>query len=122
MLQNRAARIVTKSNFDAPSIGLIQSVNWPTVSDIIRSETATTVFNSLNGLVPEYLFSLFEKRSTRNVKELRNTETDLSITLRKTNNGLKAVSFRGPTLWNNLELEVKQATTLAAFENRIKSL
>ena len=51
-LQNRAARIVTKSNFDTPSIGLIQSLKWPTVSDIIRGETATTVYKSLNGLVP----------------------------------------------------------------------
>ena len=92
-LQNRAARIVTKSSFDTPSIGLIQSLNRPTVSDIIRGETATTVYKSLNGLVPEYLSSLFEKRSTRNVRELRNTETDLSIPLRKTNNGQRAISF-----------------------------
>ena len=60
-LQNRAARIVTKSRFDTPAIGLIQSLNWPTVSDIIRRETATTVYKSLNGLFPEYLSSLFEK-------------------------------------------------------------
>ena len=71
-LQNRAVRIATKSNFVAPSIGLIQSLNWPTVNDIIRGETATTVYKSLNGLVPEYLSSLFERRSTRNV---RNSET-----------------------------------------------
>ena len=61
-LQNRAARIVTKSSFDTPSIGLIQRLNWPTVSDIIRSETATTMYKSLNGLVPEYLSSSFEKK------------------------------------------------------------
>ena len=60
-LQSRAARIVTKSSFDTPSIGLIQRLNWPTVSDIIKSKTATTVFKSPNGLVPEYLSSLFEK-------------------------------------------------------------
>ena len=120
-LQNRAARIVTKSNFDTPSIDLIQSLNWPTVSDIIRGETATTVYKSLNGLVPEYLSSLFEKRSTRNVRELRNTETDLSIPLRKSNNGQRAISFRGPKLWNTLELDVKQAPSLATFKRRIKS-
>ena len=120
-LQNRAARIVTKSSFDTPSIGQIQSLNWPTVSDIIKSETATTVFKSLNGLVPEYLSSLFEKKSTRNVRKLRNTETDLSIPLQKTNNGQRAISFRGPKLWNNLELDVKQAPTIAAFKRRIKS-
>ena len=60
-LQNRAARIVTKSNFDTTSIGLIQNLNWPTVSDIIKSEIATTMLKSLNGLVLEYLSSLFEK-------------------------------------------------------------
>ena len=108
----------TKSSFDTPSVGLIQGLNWPTVSDIIRSETATTVYKSLNGLVPEYLSSLFENKSTRNIRELRNTETDLSIPLRKTTNGQRAISFRGPKLWNNLELNVKQAPTLAAFKRK----
>ena len=40
---------------------------------------------------------LFEKKSTRNVRELRNTETDLSMSLRKTNNGQRAMSFRSWT-------------------------
>ena len=119
--QNRAARIVRRSSFDIHSIGLIQSLNWPTVSEIIKSETATTVFKSLNGLVPEYLSTLFEKKLTGNDRVLRNTETDLSIPLRKTNNGQRAISFRGPKLRNNLELDVKQTPTLAAFKRRIKS-
>ena len=38
-LQNRAARIVTESKFDTPAMEL----NWPTVSDIIRSETAIAI-------------------------------------------------------------------------------
>ena len=83
--QNRAARIVTKSSFKIPSMALIQS---------------------LNGLVPEYLSNLFERNSTRNVRELRNTETELSISLRKTNNGQRAISFHGPEL-DNLELDVQ---------------
>ena len=81
-LQNRAARIVTKSKFDTPAMELIHNLNWPTVSDIIRSETATTMYKSLNGLVPEYLSNLFVKNSTRNVRELtgcpRKNATDLN--------------------------------------------
>ena len=42
-------------------------------------------------------------------------ETDLSIPLRKSNNGQRAISFRGPKLWNTLELDVKQAPSLATF-------
>ena len=120
-LQNRAARIVTKSRFDTPAMALIHNLNWPTVSDIVRSETATTMYKSLNGLVPEYLSDLFVKNSTRNVRKLRNTETDLSLPLRKTNNGQKAISFRGPKLWNHLELDVKQAPSLATFKKRSKN-
>ena len=33
-LQNRAARIVTKSRFDAPAMALICSLNLPTVTSL----------------------------------------------------------------------------------------
>ena len=33
-LQNRAARIVTNSNYDAPAANLIKELKWPTVHDI----------------------------------------------------------------------------------------
>ena len=98
----------------------MHNLNWSTLSDIIRSETATAMYKSLNGLVPEYLSNLFVKNSTRNIRKLRNTETDLSLALRKTNNGQKAISFRGPKLWNHIELDVKQAPSLATFKKRIK--
>ena len=120
-LQNRAARIVVKSSFDAPAMPIIRSLNWPTVDDIIRSEIATTMYKSLNGLVPEYLSNLFRKNSTRYVRKLRNTDTDLSLPLRKTNNGQRDISFRGPKLRNQLERDAKQAPFLATFKRRIKN-
>ena len=68
-LQNRAARIVTKSKFNTRAMALIHNLNWPTISEIFRSETATNMYKSLNGLVPEYLSNLFVKNSTRNVRD-----------------------------------------------------
>ena len=121
LIPNCYQRIVTKSEFDTPAMELIHNLNWPTVSDIIRSETATTMCRSLNVLVPEYLSNLFVKNSTRNVRELRNTETDLSLPLRKTKNGQNAISCRGPKLWDQLELDLKQAPSLATFKKRLKN-
>ena len=92
---------------------LIHNLHWPTVIDIIRSETATTMYKFLNGLVPEYLSDLFVKNCTRNVRELRNTETDLSLPLRKTKNGQNATSLRGPKLWNQPELDLKRCVAAA---------
>ena len=55
-LQNRAARIVTNSSCDARADALIEKLNWPTISEIIKQETTT---KSLNGLVPMYLSNIF---------------------------------------------------------------
>ena len=44
-LQNRAARIVTNSSYDSSSASaLIKTLNWPTVADMIKAETACMVY------------------------------------------------------------------------------
>ena len=48
-LQNRAARIVTNSSFDAPSSPLIKSLGWKTIQELIQNESQTMVFKSLHG-------------------------------------------------------------------------
>ena len=43
-LQNRAARIVTNSSYRASSLPLIGNLGWLTIKEMIKSETATTVY------------------------------------------------------------------------------
>ena len=119
-LQNRAARIITNSSYDAPAEALITELKWPTVRDMIRSETATTVYKSVNSLAPDYLSHLFVRNSERNCINLRNAETDLLVPFMKTSNGQKAFAFRGAKIWNDLSREAKQAPSLSSFKNRIK--
>ena len=102
-LQNRAARIVTNSSYDATAAHLIIELKLPTVHDMIEQETATIVFKSISGLAPTHLSTLFTRNSTRNMVNLRNCETDLLAPRMKTSNGQKAFSFRGPKVWNKLE-------------------
>ena len=115
-LQNRAARIVTNSSYDAPADALIQKLKWPTIAEIIKRETATIVYKSLNDLAPAYLSTIFSKNSSRDTIKLRNSETDLRVPLLKTTNGQKSFSYRGAHLWNSLEPEVKLAPSLYAFK------
>ena len=82
-LQNRAARIVTNSSYVASADALIEELNWPTISEIIKRETATMVYKSLNGLVPMYLSNIFSRNSTRDTIYLRNSEDDLRVPLVK---------------------------------------
>ena len=86
-LQNRAATIVTNSGYDAPADALIEKLNWPTIVEIIKRETATMVYKSLDGPAPTYLSNIFSRNSTRDTAYLRNSETDLQVPLFKTANG-----------------------------------
>ena len=80
-LQNRAARIVTNSSYDAPADALTQKLKWPNIAEIIKREIATIVYKSLNGLAPTFLSNFFSKNSSRGTFKLRNSETDLRIPL-----------------------------------------
>lgn len=121
-LQNRAARIITNSSYDAPAEALIKELKWPTARDMIRTETATIVFKSINNLAPDYLSHLFIRNSDRNIINLRNAETYLLVPFMKTNNGQKAFAFRGAKIWNDLNHEAKQAPSLFSFKNKMKCL
>ena len=117
-IQNRAARIVTNSPYDASAAPLIQNLGWPTISNLIRKETATLTYKSLNSLAPVYMRNLFTKYSDDRDRSLRSTETDLRLPLLKTANGQKAFSYRGAKLWNSLEREAKLAPSLKSFKER----
>ena len=62
-LQNRAARIVTNSSYDTPGRPLIERLRWKTIQELIKIDSGTMVFKSLNGLAPQYLSSLFTRNS-----------------------------------------------------------
>ena len=116
-IQNRAARIVTNSPYDASAAPLIQNLGWPTINNLIRKETATLTYKSLNSLAPVYMRKLFTKYSDDRERSLRSTETDLRLPLLKTVNGQKAFSYRGAKLWNSLEKEAKLAPSLKLSRN-----
>ena len=116
-IQNRAARIVTNSPYDASAAPLIQNLGWPTISDLTRKETATLVYKSLNSLAPAYMTKLFTKYSDDRERILRSTETDLPLL--KTANGRKAFSYRGAKLWNSLQREAKLAPFLKTLKEQI---
>ena len=85
-IQNKAARIVTNSPYDASAAPLIQNLSWPTISDLTRKETATLVYKSLNSLAPAYMTKLFTKYSDDRERTFRSTETDLRLPLTATKN------------------------------------
>ena len=69
-LQNRAARIVTNSAYDASALHIIRKLSWPTINELIVSETLKMVYKSVNDQAPTYLTEMFVRLSNSSKREL----------------------------------------------------
>ena len=113
-LQNRAARVITGSRFDAPGLPLVKRLGWKTIDELISSESNIMVFKTLHGLAPQCMSNLFTKTSQLTSRNLRNSATDLRVPKKKSTNGQKCFSFRGAKSWNGLSAE--NASTMYKFK------
>ena len=114
-LQNRAARILTYSNYDANADNLIKKLGWIKLDSQRTIHKAVMVYKSLNGLTPDYLSSKFVDRSSVSNYSLRDTEGKLAILQPHTNYMKNSFSYSGAVLWNSLPNELRQADSLSAF-------
>ena len=115
-LQNRAARILTSSSYDANADDLFVKLGWQKLNLQRDLKTATMVYKSLNGLAPDYLKSMFTNRSATSTYSLRNCEGKLALPLPRTNFLKNSFSYNGAVLWNSLPINLRQAQSLASFK------
>ena len=106
-LQNRAARIITGSRFDAPGLQLVKRLGWKTIDKLISSESNTMVFKSLHGLAPQYMSNLFTKTSQLTSRKLRNSAADLRVPKKKSTNGQKCFSLEVLNLGMASQLSIR---------------
>ena len=119
-LQNKTARIVTNSSFDASAAPLLQRLGCLSVQKLINKETGSMVYESLNSLAPKYLSDLFVRLSGVHPRELRDSKTDLAILMLRTGNGQKSFAYRWASLWNSLDLDTKMASSINVFKSKLK--
>ena len=84
-LQNRVARILTFSSYDADVNDLFVRLRWQKINLQRELKTATMIYKSLNGLAPDYLKSMFTDRSATSTYSLRNCEGKLALPLPRSN-------------------------------------
>ena len=120
-LQNRAARIVTNSPYDASALPLIGSLGWQTIRELIDFETSKMVHKALNALAPDYLRNIFQKVSEATNRPLRNSKTDLRLPLLRTLTGQKSFAHRAAKVWSDLDSGVKASSSFCSFRKNYKS-
>ena len=119
-LQNRAARVITKSPFDASSNHLLSTLSWERLSLRRKKQKALMMYKTMNGFAPEYLQSLFSQRHS--AYSLRNSEGRLTLSKPSTNYLKRSFSYSGAMLWNNLPKNLKNAASVEHFKRNIKKV
>ena len=118
-VQNQLARLVTKSPPFNRSIPLLRSVHWLPVRFRIDFKINLLTYKTLREKQLVYLHSMLAasipSRSLRS-----NDDNSLSVPRVKTNTGARAFHCCAPSLWNNLPLRVRSASSVATFKKYLK--
>ena len=113
-LQNRAARVITSSDYDVNVDSLFPRLSWKDLKSQRQIQNALIVFKSLNGVVPEYLTSKFIKRNESNYS-LRDSISKLVVPFPRTNCMKNSFSYSHATLWNSLPCSIRESGSLNQF-------
>ena len=117
---NRLACVVTKSPPFTGSAPLLRSLHWLPVKYRVHFKICLLTYKAVHEEEPVYLRSLIAtslpSRSLRS-----NRGITLLVPRIKTNTGARAFSSCAPSLWNNLPLSVRSATSVATFRGRLKT-
>ena len=117
-LQNRAARILTSSSYDADARYLLQQPGWKDLITQRQIQVALMVFKALNDLASDYLSSMFTERSVSGYV-LRDSTNKLNVPIPRTNYLKRSFSYRGATLWNSLPCNLRQEKSLNRFKQML---
>ncbi|KAL2088560.1 hypothetical protein ACEWY4_015459 [Coilia grayii] len=120
LIQNAAARVLTRTKRSDHITPVLMSLHWLPVSYRIDFKALLLVFKSLNGMGPNYLFDMFQlyalTRSLRSLQKILLVEPVV-----RTKCGEAAFSCYAVKLWNQLPEDIKNAPTVGSFKSRLKT-
>ncbi len=121
IVQNAAARVLTRSRKYDHIIPILQSLHWLPIKFCIRYKLLLLTYKALNGLAPAYLTSLLSCYNP--TRSLRSQNSGLLVVPRitKSTKGGRAFSYLAPKFWNSLPDNVRGSDTLSLFKSRLKT-
>ena len=120
MIQNAAARVLTRTRKADHITPVLKSLHWLPVCNRIDFKILLIVYKSLNGLAPIYISELLPHYVPS--RPLRSSGTGLLAVPRiKTKYGEAAFCHYATNSWNKLPEHIRSAPTLLTFKNRLKT-
>ena len=122
LIQNAAARLLTRSSRYCHITPVLASLHWLPVKFRVQFKVLVLTFRALHGQAPGYLSDLVSRYEPR--RTLRSAELGLLKVpnTRLITKGDKAFQAIAPRLWNALPQVLREAPTVGIFKSTLKTL
>ena len=121
MVQNAAARLLTRTRKRDHITPVLASLHWLPVRYRIQFKVLLFVFKALNGQAPSYISDLLSPYT--NIRSLRSADQRL-LMVRGANLKLKggrAFAVAAPSLWNSIPTDIRLSPSIDCFKTRLKT-
>ncbi len=119
-IQYEAARTVTGLTRSVSIDRLLREIGWVPLSDRRKIQKLTLVYKHKHGDLPYYLNELFPPTVAEiNPYNLRNSNNFITLA-RRTEIYSKSVIPSSLQLWNELNSDIRESTSLSAFKAKLK--
>ena len=118
-MQNRAARIITRSSYEIRSSVLLQQLGWKTVEDRWKINKATLMYKVSHNLAPSYLTEKFIKRNYEQDHYTRGRNIIFSVSKPNTNFLKFSIAYNGAVAWNSIPTNIQNCNKLSIFKGKI---
>ena len=113
-LQNRAALIITRTNYSIRSSAVLNSLEWSNLEEREKRHLFITMLKVSNNNCPTYFQEHCHRTSEVHNYNLRGSNYDLQLQLPKTNFLKRSFSYyRGVMAWNQLSNQIREIRDLA---------
>ena len=115
VMQNKAARCVTKQSWFTPTKRLLLQCNWLSIKQLIFFHTALQVWRVHTSKCPVYIETKLHLSRTRSSAQgnLKAPDVERSVSV-------KSFMVRSAVTWNQIPAEIRRCKTLEAFKKNLK--
>ena len=115
VMQNKAARCVTKQGWFTPTKRLLLQCNWLSIHQLIFFHTALQVWRVSNTKCPVYIDTKLQLSKTRS-----SAQGNLRVPVVERSLASKSFMVRSAVIWNQIPPDIRNCKTLGVFKKNLK--